>query len=486
MGGFTKIIITGLLAFTQATQAQGLRPAARDGGGMIPSSGPGIPTGSQIMSYESIQRMHTEQRQLYIQQRDNAYRAQMAASQPAPVAQSGMDPSMLALLMNLFKGTNDNETPLREYTSEEIEELYQKKVITQTERDNILIGKATSFKLANGKRVKAVMIRPQVLTEDVRRQYNSEPRPELCQSSGVKSAGMAVDGVTLPCDAIKNSLDLINACEGSFPNKNFIVVNDYSRLAGQKSFRSWLIPIARDKITGKFVVSDNTDVATGEKIKPKWYPLSNGIMRNDGHFCTKEGQNQTPAGYHLSNYDYHRGELTIPCKSGIDCGLPGVPSGLSPKIGMVGIEPDHNTSSLNRGILMHTNSYAGSPGASSQGCSVVTAQGIKELWKTVGGSNGGALINNYLGADAKSKVCGRDKENVGKFDQKSPEQKCAAIKLAASKQGGTNKLIARMNSSPTPIRKEVDSAPAARTPAADAPPSPSASLTKPRPDAKTR
>jgi len=498
MGGLKKIILTGLIAFTQASHAQGLRPAARDVGGMIPSGGRALPTGSGTMTYESIETMHIEQRRMYIEQRDNAYRAQAAAAQPAPSTQSSMDPSMLALLSSFFKNTDDDKvTPVTEYTPEEIQELYEDKKITLRQRDRILSGEDPYLKLDGKRRVKVTVIRPQPVTEDLVRRYNSEPRPEICNMSGVKEGEHKVGGVTLPCEAIRDSLKLINDCKGSFPNKNFIVVNDYSRLDGQKSFRSWLIPIARDSATQDFVVANKTDVSTGKTSSPQWFPLSNGKMRPDGHFCTQPGDKtrdiglQTPAGYHISNFGSHPGPLRVRCKKGVDCNLPGGPSGFSPKIGMVGIEPDHNPNSLTRGILMHSGVtqngtvYAGKPGA-SEGCSVVTPEGMRELWESIGGENGGALVNNYLGPDAKAKVCGRDKENIGKFDQKLQKQKCAAIKLAASKQDGTNKLMAKMNSSPTPLRQQAATAPIERNPASDAPPVPTAALTKPRPDAKTQ
>ncbi len=255
-----------------------------------------------------------------------------------------------------------------------------------------------------------------------------------------KSCGdIKINGAPMPCAAVNRSLNYLKKCRNFFPNQKFIVVNDFSRPYG--SYGSWVIPIAWK----------NGSPVIGKGIMR--HPVSNG-KANDGLFCSKNGNNQTPAGFHLSNMEHHSTDKKFLWPDGKCKSLPGISDcNESPKIGMVGIEPGLNAfrggrnsdSSLTRGILMHGGGYAGSQGASN-GCSVVSFDAISDIWGKIGGKNGGALIYNYPGERLGSKACSSDATAAKNFDsnrEKNLDQSCDAISQAVATQGRTGGLMAQ-------------------------------------------
>lgn len=298
--------------------------------------------------------------------------------------------------------------------------------LTPTEQQQYLrTGKVT---LANGRTIQA----KQIIYGQAAPTKMFDPVPSD------KSCGeISVGNIPMPCAALNRSMSLLKRCSGYFPNKKFIVVNDYSR-PYNGSFGSWIVPIAWE----------NGEPKLGKGVVR--YPVSNG-KSYDGMFCSANGQNQTPAGFHMTNIGHHSTEKKY-IWPGRECiRLPGISNcNEAPKIGMVGIEPGINAfkgarngdSSLNRGVLIHGGEYAGRQGA-SLGCSVVGFDAIKDYWDKVGGQNGGALVYNFPGENFAGKSCGRDKSAAATTTQKMRAQEdisCADISWSLSAQGRTEQL----------------------------------------------
>lgn len=351
----------------------------------------------------------------------------------------------LPMIMNILGSDGLSKKETYEVSPYQLDEWVSEGVINNATKERIIRGEKVRVRIPNGKRV-AVSYESSKAAwspNDLSR-FQTVPDEKICKQVG---AGHKVDGHTLPCEAIQDSLALINTCPGNFPNQDFIVVNDYSRLVNGK-FRSWLIPIGKNA-DGKFVVSSKR-TEDGQEIGPESFVVSNG-KRNSSDFCSRGGSNQTPAGHFLSNFGHHMphsGGLVIPCKSSAgDCLLSGRYQGHSPKIGMVGIDPDLNDNSLSRGILIHAGWYAGSKDASN-GCSVVPHQAIPKFWKYIGGNNGGALVHNYIGKD-ESRVCNEDRAGFRSALSRSPENKCKLMARSAKAQSA-NQLASAMR--PTVVR----------------------------------
>lgn len=299
--------------------------------GTIPSVGPVLSAQQQAEMNQELQRQY--QAEVYLKggaQTQIQFQGQ---------AQPGLDPSILLQLLGTLGSIDTKE----QYSAskDQLDEWVREGVISEATRDRALRGESFSVRLPEGKRVRASYdVTPQKLTPQELNLFNSKPRSDICKDMNVKTE---VGGHALPCEAIQKSLALLSKCPGSFPNRDFIVVNDFSRTSGD-TFRSWLIPVSQEA-DGRFVVAEKFDQRTKEVIQPESFPVSSGKLYSGGAFCSRGFSHQSPAGFHLTSTAHHETEKDFPCNSRAgDCNLPGVGNdGESPKIGMVGIEKDRKS-----------------------------------------------------------------------------------------------------------------------------------------------